>query len=86
MYTPEKMDLIKAKTLSSLSQFQAFRRWGVSKKLVGRGQKIDEGKNRAGKVSPRFFSLVFLFVLAAYNLTLSSHLIYSLTSDGQNYG
>ena len=59
MYTPEKMDLIKAKTLSSLSQFQAFRWWGVSKKLVGRGQKIEEGKNRAGKVSPRFFPSCF---------------------------
>ena len=50
--------------------------------MVGRGRKIDEGKNRAGKgrersrsapalVSPRFFSLVFLFALATYYLTCS---------------
>ena len=61
------------------SLFQAFGWWGAGKKL-GRRRKIDEGKNRAGKgrerrflapapVSPRFFPLVFLFVLAAYDLT-----------------
>ena len=46
--------------------------------MVGSGQKIrapriiDEGKNRApAPVSPRFFPLVFLFVLAAYDSTCS---------------
>ena len=76
MYTPEKMDLIKAKTLSSLSQFQAFRWWGVSKKLVGRGQKIDEGKNRAGKVSPRFFPRVsFCAHCIRFNSLLTSDIL-----------
>ena len=34
------------------SLFQEFRWWGAGEKL-GRGQKIDEGKNRAGKESER---------------------------------
>ena len=48
--------------------------------MVGSGRKIDEGKYRAGKgrvfsLPPQsplvFFSLVFLFGLAAYELTCS---------------
>ena len=65
--------------------FQAFGWWGAGKEL-GRRRKINEGKNRAGKgrerkrerrflapapVSARFFPLMFLFVLAAYDLTCS---------------
>ena len=67
-----------APNISSL--FQAFGWWGADKKL-GRRRKIYEGKNRAGKrregflapapVSPRFFPLVFLFALGAYDLTCS---------------
>ena len=67
--------------LTERSLFQAFGWWGAGKKL-GRRRKIDEGKNRAGKgrerrflapapVSPRFFPLVFLFALAAHDLTCS---------------
>ena len=52
------------------SLFQSFRWWGASEKS-GRGRKIDEGKNRAAPVSPRFFPLVFLFALATYDLTCS---------------
>ena len=43
-----------------------------SGQTLGSGRKIDEGKNRA-----RFLPLVFLFALAAYDLTcspLSKHL------------
>ena len=50
--------------------FQAFGWWGAGKKL-GCRQKIDEGKNRAGHSIPSFFPLMFLFVLAAYDLTCS---------------
>ena len=67
-----------APNISSL--FQEFGWWGVGKKL-GRRRKLYEGKNRAGKgregflaaapVSPRFFPLVFLFALGAYDLTCS---------------
>ena len=53
------------------SLFQAFAWWGAGKKL-GRQRKIDEGKNRApAPVSPRFFPLVLLFALVAYDLTCS---------------
>ena len=38
--------------------------------MVGSGRKIDEGKNGA-PVCPSFFPLVFLFSLAAYDLTCS---------------
>ena len=56
---------------SSFSLFQAFGWWGAGKKL-GRRRIIDEGKNGApAPVSPRFFPLVFLFVLAAYDSTCS---------------
>ena len=61
-----------------VSLFQAFRWWGAGKKLW---RKIDEGKNRGGggeggfprsRPSPSsFFSLAFLFPLAAYDLTCS---------------
>ena len=37
-----------------------------SGQTLGSGRKIDEGKNRA-----RFLPLVFLFALAAYDLTCS---------------
>ena len=51
--------------------------------MVGSGRKIDGGKNRAGKgrehftlppQSPPVFPFVFLFALAAYDLTCPHHL------------
>ena len=54
------------------SLFQEFRWWGAGEKL-GRGQKIDEGKNRAGKGRERSRPCPprVSFALATYYLTCS---------------
>ena len=62
------MQRFRINVVNSLFQalkFQAFRWWGASEKS-GRGRKIDEGKNRAAPVSPRFFPLVFCFCARHY--------------------
>ena len=76
MYTPEKMDLIKAKTLSPLSQFQAFRWWGVSKKLVGRGKKLKREKIGQEKSPLVFFPHVsFCARCVRFNSLLTSDIL-----------
>ena len=53
------------------SLFQVFRWWGAGKKFVERGRKIDEGKNRMGKVSPRFFPCVSFCTRCIHDLIRS---------------
>lgn len=68
MYTPVKMDSIyqTMATVKHCILLASSRRSDggeQAKNKLGTGQKVDEGKNRVGKVSPHFFLLCFFLYL-----------------------